>query len=324
MGKFRKLFSCVVIISLVCGPPSTSFSQQRGAIGGMVFTEAGAPSAGVGILVNNTAGETVTRAITDESGAYLIQDLPLGQYNMTLDPLMTNVKGDTIVADLGAEGLTVNWTVSASAPALVAKTSPAPHQDQQPWTTNQKIALAGLGTLITGGVVTSSLALAGFFHEPLEPAALVARVFDDNGNPVQGAEVTLRGSFGTCTTGGDGTCAIRDFRFESDSAELEIVVTDANGMEHVITTTIDVTQQNGTGSLADSVNSNDQQLALNVSLQEDPVTGEITGDVVVRTTDHGEASALTEDGGTGQNSDGTTVVDVEAEFTPGQPVSPSI
>ena len=322
MGKFRKLFSSVLIISLVCGSPSIGFSQQRGAIGGMVFTEAGAPSAGVGILVNTAAGETVTRAITDQSGAYLIQDLPLGQYNMTLDPLMTNVKGDTIVADLGAEGLTVNWTVSASAPALVAKTSPAPSQGHNALTTNQKIALAGLSTLITGGIVTGSLALAGFFHEPLQPAALVARVVDNNGNPVRGAEVTLRGSFGTCTTGGDGTCAIRGFRFESDSAELDIVVTDANGVERIITTTIDVSQQNGAGSLADSVNSNNQQLALNVNLQEDPVTGEITGDVVVRTTDLGDASALVNDGGTGQNPNGTTVIDVEdTGFTT---VSPSI
>ena len=322
MRNFRKLLSSLLIMSLVGASPSISFAQQRGSIGGMVFTETGAPSAGVGILVNNAAGETVTRAITDESGAYLIQGLLLGQYNMTLDPLMTNVKGDTIVADLGSEGLTVNWTVSTSAPALVAKTSPAPHQGQQGLTTNQKIGLAGLSTLIVGGIVTSSLALSGFFHTPLEPAALVARVFDDNGNPVEGAEVTLRGSFGTCTTGGDGTCAIRGFRFESDSAELDIVVTDANGTERIVTTTIDVSQENGAGTLANAVNSNNEQLAVNVNLQEDPVTGALTGDVVVRTTDLGQASDLVDDGGTGENPGGTTVVVVEdAGFNT---VSPSI
>ena len=67
-------------------------------------------------------------------------------------------------------------------------------------------------------------------------------------------------------------------------------------MERVIATTIDVSQQNGDTTLADAVNSNDQQLALNVNLEEDPVAGEIIGDVVVRTTDHGDAANAVQDG----------------------------
>jgi hypothetical protein len=81
----------------------------------------------------------VGQATTNAQGQYTIANLPPGEYTIALDPLKTGFQGNTVLASVGADGLTVNWTVSP---------------------TNLAVATATAGTgfgLGTGGIVLLSV-----------------------------------------------------------------------------------------------------------------------------------------------------------------------
>jgi hypothetical protein len=97
--------------------------QARGAdpsVAGTVVDAQGNPVAGVQITVKDANGNIVGQAVTDPGGQYTVSNLPAGQYTLTLDPLKTGFQGNTVVAFVGGEGLTVNWTVATNAAAIAA------------------------------------------------------------------------------------------------------------------------------------------------------------------------------------------------------------
>lgn len=190
--------------------PLRVFSAETANIGGVVQTAHGQPVEGVEIMVKDPADRLRARAITNTRGQYILENLPLGPCRLMLNPLTTGFKGETVATNLGAKGLTVNWLVSPSAPAIAAASNPGPRSGPNPGLSdNQVVAIGTLGTAGVAGIVAGSLALSGAFHDPLEPATLVAIVEDAQGNPVQGANVSLTGSFGQCRTDASGRCTIR-------------------------------------------------------------------------------------------------------------------
>ena len=99
-------------------PGQIVFAQPAGpTLVGTVVDIQGNPVAGVKVAAKDTSGKVIGEAVTNNQGQYVIQNLPPGQYQLTLDPQLP-YKGETVVASIPSEGLTVNWVVSPTDPAV--------------------------------------------------------------------------------------------------------------------------------------------------------------------------------------------------------------
>ena len=78
---------------------------------GHVADEMGQPVAGVQVTVLASTGASAGSAVSDAQGSYEIRGLKAGAYRLTL-------KGETVVSYVPADGLTVNWGLSKTAPPL--------------------------------------------------------------------------------------------------------------------------------------------------------------------------------------------------------------
>ncbi len=185
-----------------------SGALQAATITGLVLDSQGSPVSGVEIAARDPGSRVMARSVTNAEGRYLLEGLAAGQLSLTLNPLETGFQGETAVVSLGAEGLTVNWTVSTTAPALAAAAPGSGRGNPSGW---ERTALKAAGAIgFVGGAVTGGLALSGEFHDSLEPAALLGRVVDAEGNPVEGITVEVQGSpFKKVRTGRDGRFIIR-------------------------------------------------------------------------------------------------------------------
>lgn len=93
--------------------PATAASSAD--LVGHVANEMGQPVAGVQVSVLASTGAGAGSAVSDAEGSYEIRGLRAGAYRLML-------KGETVVSYVPAEGLTVNWGLSKTAPPLaVAK-----------------------------------------------------------------------------------------------------------------------------------------------------------------------------------------------------------
>jgi len=136
----------------VSGPWLASAQQGKSTIVGSVVNSQESPVAGIKILAKDSSGKILGEALTDAEGNYRLKNLSIGQYQLTLDPLKSAFQGETVVAALGSEGLTVDWIVSKSAKA---------------------IASATLGIASSGPVAfADTLAMAAPGTPPAEPGAL--------------------------------------------------------------------------------------------------------------------------------------------------------
>ena len=78
---------------------------------GHIANEMGQPVAGVQVTVLGSAGASAGSAVSDAEGSYEIRGLKAGAYRLML-------KGETVVSYVPADGLTVNWGLSKTAPPL--------------------------------------------------------------------------------------------------------------------------------------------------------------------------------------------------------------
>jgi hypothetical protein len=73
------------------------------------------PVAEVKIVIKDPSGKALRETLTNGDGRYSLKNVNTGQYRLTLDPLQNPFQGETVVANLGSLGLTVNWMVAAGA-----------------------------------------------------------------------------------------------------------------------------------------------------------------------------------------------------------------
>ena len=142
----KKAFSCVLSVILIFSMMAGSVRAQSATtlIVGMVGTVQGTPVPGIRIAARDVSGKIVRVAATDVRGQYALQDLSPGRYQLTLDPINSGFKGETVASAVGANGLTVNWMVSQVAPALAtAAVGASSTQDNG---TNKDV-IAGLAVL---------------------------------------------------------------------------------------------------------------------------------------------------------------------------------
>lgn len=163
MKKLTGLFIAVALC--MTWHPATARGQSATSICGVVLDQRKNPVAGIEIVARDSAGKVTREGITDARGRYCLADLPPGKYNITENPRKSGFKGDTVVADLPKEGLTVDWSLSVTR-AIASTASPG--------------ALSCTSFICTGARTTN---IAGF-------------VLDPKKNPVSGIQVAARDSTG--------------------------------------------------------------------------------------------------------------------------------
>ena len=116
-----KKLVCLSLTTILCifGAPLQVFSEPPSAnLVGTVLNTAADPVPGIEIIAKDPSGKPVGQSVTDKEGQYVLKKLPVGKYGLKLDPIQTGYQGATVVTSMVKEGLTVNWTVSNTAPAV--------------------------------------------------------------------------------------------------------------------------------------------------------------------------------------------------------------
>lgn len=122
MSAFQRFGLAVLVIFVVTAGLSAPRQAQAATLTGVVLDTQGKPVDEVAIEVKDTTGKVMGRVTTNPKGEYTLEELPPGEYHLTLNPLNTNFRGQTVVATVEGKGLTVSWTVSSAAPAIAAAT----------------------------------------------------------------------------------------------------------------------------------------------------------------------------------------------------------
>ena len=157
--------SLVIVTMGLCwiGAASLAFCAD---VAGTVLSDQGDPVPTVRIIAQAPAGKIVNQAVSDANGKYQITGLDPGTYTYTLDPLQTRFKGGTAVSYLSSKGLTINWKVALSKPALaLASEGTETAQAGDPFgfsdTEFASLVLGGAG-VVGAGVVGGYGAAGGF------------------------------------------------------------------------------------------------------------------------------------------------------------------
>ena len=133
---------------------------------GTVSDTQGNPIPGIQITAQTPTGNVVSQGLTGANGKYQISGLDPGTYNYVLNPLQTGFKGGTAVSDLNSKGLTIDWKLSPTAPAIAMAsegTEVAMAGDPFGFSAGEFAALVGLTVAgVAGGVVGGYGAAGGF------------------------------------------------------------------------------------------------------------------------------------------------------------------
>ncbi|MBF6571120.1 MAG: carboxypeptidase regulatory-like domain-containing protein [Candidatus Binataceae bacterium] len=111
----RKLAITAITALFVLANASLALCAE---IVGTVSDTQGNPVQGVQITAQTSAGRVVGQAFSSANGKYQITQINPGTYDFLLNPLQSGFKAGSGVADLNSKGLTINWKLSPTAPAL--------------------------------------------------------------------------------------------------------------------------------------------------------------------------------------------------------------
>ena len=133
IGEFvswRRRWTAVSLSAAIWGlAAAVGFGQElKGAISGRVVEESGPPVAGVTVTARNVATGFRQSAISDASGAFRIEALPAGSYDVTAEASGFGTGLSTGVVVHGSEFTNVSFALKAASrePAAAAPPPPAP------------------------------------------------------------------------------------------------------------------------------------------------------------------------------------------------------
>jgi hypothetical protein len=106
----KVLFVASSLALFLLGSAMTVMSAD---IVGTIVNPEGAPIAGVTVSVQNHAGAAVGSGVTDATGHYVIHGLVPGTYTLIS-------KGQSAVAYVGDQGLTVDWGIAPNSQIIAA------------------------------------------------------------------------------------------------------------------------------------------------------------------------------------------------------------
>jgi Carboxypeptidase regulatory-like domain len=108
MKKFLFVASSLALVLL-----GSTVAVWSADIVGAIVNPSGSPLTGVTVSVQNQAGAAVSSGVTDESGQYVIHGLAPGTYTLIS-------QGQTAVAYVGDQGLTVDWGIASNSQVIAA------------------------------------------------------------------------------------------------------------------------------------------------------------------------------------------------------------
>jgi len=94
-------------------------------ISGTMLDLAGKPIVGTEIVARDTTDKIVGRATTNELGRYCITDLRPGRYTISKSSGAAPAPGETFVAEIPLDGLTVDWRLAPNNNVLAIASGPA-------------------------------------------------------------------------------------------------------------------------------------------------------------------------------------------------------
>ena len=164
MGIMKKLLcsSLAFLIFSMSGPWQALAQQGTSTIVGSVVNNQKSPVPGIKIFAKDSSGKKILgEAVTDAEGNYHLKNLRIGQYQLSLDPLKSPFQGETVVAALGPQGLTVDWIVSKSAKAIASAT----------------LGIASIGPVAIGDTLAMAAATPGpTSTDPADPLGPTGRM----------------------------------------------------------------------------------------------------------------------------------------------------
>lgn len=150
----KKSFCQFLAVVLALMMPAMVFGEAGStALIGLVRNSQNQPVSGLKVLAKLSSGQIISQGTTDDLGRYAVENLPAGRYQLTLDTANSPYKGQTVVSAVGDKGLTVNWLVSQSAPALAMATQGTNPDPPAPPPAAGGSHLGGLSPVQTGGVI---------------------------------------------------------------------------------------------------------------------------------------------------------------------------
>ena len=79
-----QIIPLLLLVVLLATTLTTHAQTFRGGINGTVMDATGAAVAGASVIATDTATGVKTTGVSTSSGAFLFQDLPLGEYSITV------------------------------------------------------------------------------------------------------------------------------------------------------------------------------------------------------------------------------------------------
>ena len=79
----RRLFLCLLAVTVIVSPGNVQAQVEQGAITGKVFDQAGAVVPGATVIATQTGTGMVRETVTNESGVYAVPYLSVGTYDVT-------------------------------------------------------------------------------------------------------------------------------------------------------------------------------------------------------------------------------------------------
>lgn len=169
MRRSLTLFSCLVVAFLaIMGTPQCAWSQEvTAAVVGTVDDPSGAPIRGAKVVATDTQRGTVYESETNEAGAYNINRVPVGSYDLkvtatgfqtAIHPAFTLVLNQIARIDVQMKVGQVSETVEVTSAAPILKTETTSVDTVIDANTNDKLPLATRNyiqlTLLAPGSVT--------------------------------------------------------------------------------------------------------------------------------------------------------------------------
>jgi len=168
MKKARLTVLGSVALSLV--------AAQRGFcadVAGLVTDTQARPVAKVTVLVTDGSGKLVREGHSTADGRYRITGLAVGNYNYVVDPAAEGFQGGGVAGYLGPKGLTIDWQLAATTPALALATEGSATELAGDPFGMSALAFTGAvaaGVAVVSGGVVGGLAAAGGFNSPASPS----------------------------------------------------------------------------------------------------------------------------------------------------------
>ena len=93
-------------------------SSYAASVGGTVSAAQGGSLGAMQVIIKDASGKVIGSATTGANGVYDINNVPPGNYQVTLDPGSTGFQGQTLASYVTNDGLCLNWGVSSQSPAI--------------------------------------------------------------------------------------------------------------------------------------------------------------------------------------------------------------